>query len=442
MTTRERELTQLLQKAQEELEGFNKYVEDLQKTPQQIGTVQKIEGNRLILVMRGIPAEMEVPSTIQVKEGDRVLLHPQTGAISGKSSILPDDGFVTIVQEVLPENRFIILTPGEQKEIVRARKGLTISAGSRVAIVDGMITGVLERTGTSRFRQPIGTQVKWEDVKGQENAVRILQETIEWPRKHKALFTRFNRKPSKGILLWGPPGCGKTLLAKAALNSLAKEAKDPGFFYVKGPEILSAFVSVAEENIREIFSQAREHQRCAKEPALIFIDEADALLRKRGSGISTDIGNTIVPQFLSEMDGLEEDGPLVLLATNEAKSLDSAVVRPGRIDQSVEVKRPGARETFDLFSHYLREIPLEEKDEDYAGYATARIFSRDDLKIGSTPLSSLMSGALVAGVVQESISIAIRRNVTSPSSSDKGLLRADLAEALHITASSRGVLAQ
>src|SRR5208283_4208865 len=170
------------------------------------------------------------------------------------------------------------------------------------------------------------------------------KEAIELPFTHKDIFAHYNKKPPKGLLLYGPPGCGKTLVGKATTNSLANifgaKAISSGFIYVKGPEILNMYVGESGRRIREIFQRGRKHFDKYKFPAVIFIDEAEAVLSERGTSRSSDVDKTIVPMFLSEMDGLDENHAIVMLATNRPKMLDPAVVREGRVDRHIKVSRP------------------------------------------------------------------------------------------------------
>lgn len=432
--SREADLRDALEAANKKLEEMNKFIEELNKVPLQIARVAGISKDRILLDGPNGLVEGERPSHVKLKVGDKVLVHPMTGAIV-KHASLEVGGRTGTVEEVLAEGKALVRDTRGEVGLVTSGD-LAISAGDRVVLQGSVVTAVLPREGSSPYLQPLDTKVKWEDVIGQQRAVRALQEAVEWPRKHKALFERFGRRASKGVLLFGPPGCGKTLLAKAAVTAINEACKTPGFFYVKGPEILDKYVGETESRIREIFAAARAHKVRTGESPVLFIDEADALLRRRGSSISSDVGNTIVPQFLSEMDGLEEGGPLVLLATNAAGALDEAVVRPGRIDNTVEVGRPGPEDTMDLFEYYLKGVPLAEQ-EDYPDYIVARIWKTSDLRVGDKFLSDQMSGAIVAGLVQDAISVAIRRNIENPKTKDKGLLRADLAAATVAFTSNR-----
>src|SRR5271155_5446953 len=205
------------------------------------------------------------------------------------------------------------------------------------------------------------TRVTWDDIGGQEEAKRALQEAIVEPVTKKKIYERFGMRSSKGVLLHGASGTGKTMLAKAAATALAelygKESRGSGFIYVKGPELLNKWLGETEANIRRIFASAREHKEKHGYPAIVFIDEADALLGRRGSmGPGYEgMERTLVPQFLAEMDGMTSSGAFVLLATNRPDILDPAVVRDGRIDRKVHVSRPTEKDEASIFDRLLRD---------------------------------------------------------------------------------------
>lgn len=279
-----------------------------------------------------------------------------------------------------------------------------------------------------------------------------MREIIEGPHQLKDLYEFYNKKPIKGALLFGPPGCGKTLLAMAIVTAVAKtygnnarEAMQSGFIYVKGPELLEMWLGKSEEAIRSLFARARTHRQNYGFPAIIFIDEAEALLRKRGSGISSDIESTTVPTFLAEMGGMEESGALVLLATNRADILDPAVVRDGRVDVKVYISRPTPESATEIFRIHLKKVPLAAglKIEKLAAAASKRLFSDDyryysvfDRKDPKTPryfmLKHLVNGALIAGIVDKATTLAIRRDSENRDKKPGGVKEKDLLDAIDL----------
>ena len=276
-----------------------------------------------------------------------------------------------------------------------------------------------------------------------------MREAIEYPSQYAGHYEFYGKKPLKGILLYGPPGCGKTMLGKAAATATAKlhgkQGVTTGFVYVKGPELLSQYVGLAEAAIRGLFVRTREHYRKHKYPAVMFIDEADALLAARGSGISSDVERTTVPQFLSEMDGFEDNGCLVILATNRANTLDPAVVRDGRIDRKVKVTRPSVVECEKIFYLYLQRVPLSNGQvvDQVCEQVTYELFHEKNtiyqihLKANghagakhNFTLGHLASGAMVNGIVDQASSIAMHREINNKSK-PQGICADDLKVAVN-----------
>jgi proteasome-associated ATPase len=213
--------------------------------------------------------------------------------------------------------------------------------------------------------------VGYEDIGGLSNQIEQIRDAVELPFLHADLFREYELRPPKGVLLYGPPGCGKTLIAKAVANSLAKkvaqvrgdnEAKSY-FLNIKGPELLNKFVGETERHIRLIFQRARE-KASEGTPVIVFFDEMDSIFRTRGSGVSSDVETTIVPQLLSEIDGVEGlENVIVIGASNREDMIDPAILRPGRLDVKIKIERPDAEAAKDVFSKYLKTtLPLHADD--------------------------------------------------------------------------------
>ncbi|HEY3780923.1 MAG TPA: AAA family ATPase [Fimbriimonadaceae bacterium] len=288
-------------------------------------------------------------------------------------------------------------------------------------------------------------ETPWEDVGGQQHAIQLIKETIEQPLLHPELYKRFDKKPIKGILLYGPPGCGKTLIGKATAYNLTKEYSQrvghevkEYFMYISGPKILNMWLGETERMVRDIFRTAREK---AKEGKLVFIfmDEAESVLRTRSSGRWLNISNTVVPQFCAELDGLVSlENVVLILTSNRPDYIDPAVLRPERIDRKVKVSRPDKPSTIQILGIYLHEnLPLDpEVVQKYAGeidcarkelvesltdYIWAKTKHNEFLKVnmrnGSTDLlywKDLLSGALLKSVVDRAKDSAIRRAIANP----------------------------
>ena len=215
--------------------------------------------------------------------------------------------------------------------------------------------------------------VSYNDIGGLGRQIEQIRDAVELPFLHKELYREYSLRPPKGVLLYGPPGCGKTLIAKAVANSLAKkmaevrgdDAREAKSFFlnIKGPELLNKFVGETERHIRLIFQRARE-KASEGTPVIVFFDEMDSIFRTRGTGVSSDVETTVVPQLLSEIDGVEGlENVIVIGASNREDMIDPAILRPGRLDVKIKIERPDAESAQDIFSKYLTEnLPINEDD--------------------------------------------------------------------------------
>lgn len=420
-----KELRAALREANRTLREKQELIEALTSAPAEIATVAEVIGSRAYLSFHGTLVEQTIPAPIadHVRPGMTVRVNAK-GGIAGVIKNFAAFGHINTVRNVL----------GKHCEI-DARGGVSVVAlgdvkaerGDRV-IVDPSGMVVLKNLGkTDAENVFVGeTNVSWDDIGGLEDAKKQLIEAVELPHKHPDIFKRYGKSIPKGILLYGPPGCGKTMIGKATATALAKihgTAASTGFIYVKGPEILNKFVGESEAKIRRLFMSAREHYRTHGYPAVIFIDEAEAVLSKRGSSRSSDVDKTIVPMFLAEMDGLEEAGATVLLATNRADMLDPAVVREGRVDRKVKITRPDKQSASAIMNLHMRGKPAAEKEtqESLVNVAIKAVFS--DKK-----LSKIVSGSLLAAVVDYASSFAISRDLETEEFS--GITKADILNAV------------
>jgi proteasome-associated ATPase len=262
------------------------------------------------------------------------------------------------------EERVVMLADSLQDVALRAGDSLLLESRSGYAY---------ERIPKSEVEELVLEEVPdidYLDIGGLRDQIEMIRDAVELPFLHKELFIEHQLRPPKGILLYGPPGCGKTLIAKAVANSLAKKVAAAGkgegrsyFLNIKGPELLNKYVGETERHIRLVFQRARE-KASEGTPVIVFFDEMDSIFRTRGSGVSSDVENTIVPQLLSEIDGVEGlENVIVIGASNREDMIDPAILRPGRLDVKIKIERPDAEAARDIFSKYLVvELPLHSDD--------------------------------------------------------------------------------
>ena len=367
----------------------------------------------------------------EFKPGEQVKVDMQTKQIVDRADSV-EAGVVAYVSNNVIDSPFIeVEIDGEKKLVHRGvppTEGEILDEGDKVVLDNnkGIVIRHVNREGQKQFSIGEECHVTWDDVGGLEDCKSAMKEAIELPFTHKEIFAHYNKKPPKGLLLYGPPGCGKTLVGKATTNSLATifgaKAISSGFIYVKGPEILNMYVGESERRIREIFQRGRKHFDKYKFPAVIFIDEAEAILSERGTSRSSDVDKTIVPMFLSEMDGLDENHAIVILATNRPKMLDPAVVREGRVDRHIKVSRPTIGTAPAIFEIHLKGIPIVGMNvPEIAKRASADIFgarrkiyqiTNGEFK-GFFTFGDCITGSMIAGVAEQASSIALKRDVAN-----------------------------
>lgn len=414
-----------LKEAEETIKAQQEVIEQLKAGPWVHGTVAERRAASLMVAVPG-QGMVEVPLKSQkaaFEAGDVVRVNGNlalTEAVEGLAF-----GPIASVTEVGAAHG-----PLQTLEVSVSGNKLTVFAGKLIGCLEEGDDVLLDPAGAvvrqkvarakPRFALDGGTGIAWHDIIGLDAAKRTLRDAIEFPVKHGDTLRRWHRKPMKGIALDGPPGCGKTMLAKAAATAIAElydaAAAASGFIYVKGPEILNKWVGESESTIRGLFTAARKHKARHGYPSVLFIDEADAVLRKRGTGRSSDMESTIVPMFLAEMDGLEESAALVLLATNRIDVLDPAILREGRIDRKLMIGRPDEQTAGLMFVHYMKALPMEADVDmrEVALTAAHAIFVGDNYPLGDKrQLRDEISGAMIAGIVERATDMAIGREVES-----------------------------
>ena len=278
---------------------------------------------------------------------------------------LLDDGERALVLGHTDDERIVLIAETLRDERLRAGDSLLLEPKSGY---------VYERIPKAEVEELVLEEVPdidYASIGGLSGQIELIRDAVELPYLHQSLFEEHELKPPKGILLYGPPGCGKTLIAKAVANSLAKKvAQVTGrpegksfFLNIKGPELLNKYVGETERHIRLVFQRARE-KASEGVPVIVFFDEMDSLFRTRGSGVSSDVENTIVPQLLSEIDGVEGlENVIVIGASNREDMIDPAILRPGRLDVKIKIERPDAESARDIFTKYLKPtLPLHDDD--------------------------------------------------------------------------------
>jgi proteasome-associated ATPase len=408
----------------------------------------------------------------------RVNIHPQVGVEElqyGQSLILNESlnvvgvrefetkGEVMAVKEFLDEQRVVGIGRADDERVLHLTGPVAeedLKVGDQV-MVDGRSGFVLEKIPKSQVEEVVLEEVPdvtYDHIGGLGDQIEALKDAIELPYLYPEEFAAFRLSPPKGILLYGPPGCGKTMIAKAVANSLATEMsrrtgrETKGYFLnVKGPELLNKYVGETEFKIREVFNKAKAkaNDDC---PVIIFFDEMDALFRMRGSGISSDVETTVVAQFLSEIDGVEAlRNVIVIGASNRQDLIDPAILRPGRLDIKIKVDRPDETSAHEIFSKYmLPSLPLHSEELDLSGgdpqvcverfidTTVDAMYAKDDdnrfLEVTYAKgekevfyFKDFTSGAMIENIVRRAKKQALKRSIAG---GERGLKASDLLSSI------------
>ncbi len=440
-TQRKREPWDSSDTAKETILEQRKILDRLTSPPFRQGAVLSVNNGLVSIATGSGLVEAINPPKLELQSGDMVVLTPDTMQIVDKLCSEPIGRTATFVKE-LENGKSEVEYTGSTKIVFSGSKKM--EKDDRV-ILDTTASVIIDNLGKMETKYTFDTggsfdKVEWKDIGGLEEAKMELIQAIEMPYKFPEIFKYYNKKPLKGILLHGAPGCGKTMLGKAVATSLSKIFKGSGgFIYVKAPELLNRYVGATEETIRLLFQQAQQFKKDRGFPAVLFIDEADAILAKRGSRKSSDMDRTIVPMFLSEMDGLEDSGAIVMLVSNRPDTLDSAVVREGRIDIKIKVDRPTAQVAYDIFLIYMKGKPLGSKcnPKKLSVQARDELFSPKHViylvktREGVVPmtLGHMATGSMIASIVERATSIALQRDIQAKTKT--GILEKDVSSAVY-----------
>ncbi|WP_067131803.1 proteasome ATPase [Microtetraspora malaysiensis] len=378
LTGQNERLVSTLKEARDQIVALKEEVDRLAQPPsgfgvfletREDGTIEVFTGGRKLRV--NVSPAVDVDS---LRRGQEVMLNEALNVVEVLG--FEDVGEIVMLKELLEDGeRALVISHADEERVVKLADSLKdqpVRAGDSL-LLEPRSNYVYERIPKSEVEELVLEEVpdiSYEEIGGLSRQIEQIRDAIELPYLYADLFREHKLRPPKGVLLYGPPGCGKTLIAKAVANSLAKQvAEKTGqsgksfFLNIKGPELLNKYVGETERHIRLVFQRARE-KASEGTPVIVFFDEMDSIFRTRGSGVSSDVENTIVPQLLSEIDGVEGlENVIVIGASNREDMIDPAILRPGRLDVKIKIERPDAEAARDIFSKYLiSDLPLHPED--------------------------------------------------------------------------------
>jgi proteasome-associated ATPase len=459
-------LSATLREAREHIGALREEVEKLTMPPSAYGTFLASNDDGTVDVFTAgrkmrvaLHPELDVD---ELQRGQEVVLNESLNVVLARGHDVA--GEVVTLKELLDEGRrALVVGRADEERVCELSTGLLgerLRAGDHLLMEtrSGVLVERLPRPEVDELILEEVPDITYADVGGLDDQIEQIQDAVELPYLYADLFLEHQLQPPKGILLYGPPGCGKTLIAKAVANSLAKRVSEKTgntatrsyFLNIKGPELLNKYVGETERQIRLIFQRAREKSEEGV-PVIVFFDEMDSLFRTRGSGISSDIESTIVPQLLAEIDGVESlKNVIVIGASNREDLIDPAILRPGRLDVKIKIERPDREAARQIFIRYLSEdLPIATDESARHGgrqeaiaamidTAVERMYAPDDenrfLEVtyqnGDKEVlffKDFASGAMIENVVRRSKKMSIKRQIAG---GEKGIAAPDLVDAI------------
>ncbi|WP_067465093.1 proteasome ATPase [Actinomadura macra] len=378
VTGQNERLVATLKEAREQIVALKEEVDRLAQPPSGFGVFLEARDDGTVDIFTGgRKLRVNVSPAVEVDElqrGQEVMLNEALNVVEALA--FEEQGEVVMLKEIFDDGeRALVIAHADEERVIKLAeplRGVPLRAGDSLMLESrsGYAYEKIHKAEVEELVLEEVPDISYDEIGGLGSQIEMIRDAVELPYLHADLFREHQLRPPKGVLLYGPPGCGKTLIAKAVANSLAKQvAEKTGqegksfFLNIKGPELLNKYVGETERHIRLVFQRARE-KASAGTPVIVFFDEMDSIFRTRGSGVSSDVENTIVPQLLSEIDGVEGlENVIVIGASNREDMIDPAILRPGRLDVKIKIERPDAEAAKDIFSKYiLSGLPLHPDD--------------------------------------------------------------------------------